>query len=268
MRNCPTPRPPSNPAPSSSTCKPAPPASTPPPTSSPSSPPAPRSCSPKTPPLRLTLESASAALRCDTIEAGLAEIAGWSATAFERTSTAALRFIAARFTRAAAAQAFTRAIENALTRPRAPPPPLGHVLILSDEAPNLRHIRINLPFDALHRAGTITGYSVLCRGTFIHSTPNPTNNPTPNLRFSAIWVQRSVDPAHQLLLRTLDRPFIYDLDDLLLLSPAYRPAFDSTAIETARALIRDSTVLSCATTGLATQLPDSVAKTIVTPQPR
>ena len=100
---------------------------------------------------------------------------------------------------------------------------------------------------------------MLYRGDFVFST-EPV---TPELRFSAIWVQRSVDPLVQLLLRVLDRAFVYDLDDHLLVSPAYRRAFAAEAIETAAGLVRDCAVLSCATRRLAESLPGG--KAIVTP---
>lgn len=211
-------------------------------------------------PLRSTLEGIGAGWRFETVGAGLEQVAGLGAAAFERASGAALKFVGARFAAAGAQAAFERAVEGALARARrraADWPrlgPGGHVLVVSDEAANLRAVRVHQPFDALMRRGAIEGYSVLSGGAFLAGTV------TDETRFTAIWVQRSVDPQVQLLLRVLGRGFVYDLDDNLLVSPSYRRAFASEAIETAAGLVRECAVLSCATRRLAAQLgrPDAV----------
>ena len=183
--------------------------------------------------------------------AGLERVAGLGAAAFERASGAALGFVAARFGAEGARVAFERAVDGALAlRGRraanwAQRGPGGHVLVITDEAPNLQAVRVRQPFDALVRAGAIEGYSVLSGGAVTFGAA---------ARFSAIWVQRSVDPQVQLLLRVLGRGFVYDLDDNLLVSPSYRRAFAAETMETAAALVRDCAVLSCTTRRLAVQL--------------
>ena len=214
-------------------------------------------------PLRATLEGIGAGWRFETVRAGLEHVAGLGAAAFERASGAALKFVGARFGADGARAAFERAVEGALWRQRrrteewARFGPGGHVLVISDEAANLLAVRVHQPFGALVRAGAIEGYSVLSRGAFVFGVP------TDATRFTAIWVQRSVDPAVQLLLRILGRRFVYDLDDNLLVSPSYRRAFAAEAIETAAGLVRDCAVLSCATGRLAAQL--GRADAVVTP---
>lgn len=138
--------------------------------------------------------------------------------------------------------------------------PSTHVLVISDEALNLIDIRVHLPFGALMRRGAIAGYSLLRHGDFVFSTCEI----TPALRFGALWVQRSSDPLVQLLLRSLGKPFVYDLDDLLSVSPSYRETFPPETIEVVRALVRDCAALSCATKRLGQSL-GVAAKSIVTP---
>lgn len=205
-------------------------------------------------PLRSTLEGVGAGWRFDDVVAGLERVAGLGAAAFERASGAALKFVGARFGADGARAAFERAVDGALRRQQrraadwARLGPGGHVLVISDEAANLRAVRVHQPFDALVRAGAIEGYCVLSGGAFVSGTV------TAETRFSAIWVQRSVDPQVQLLLRVLGRGFVYDLDDNLLVSPSYRRAFAAEAIETATGLVRECAVLSSATRRLAEQL--------------
>ena len=114
-------------------------------------------------PLRSTLEGVGAGWRFETVEAGLERVAGLGQAAFGRASAAALSFVTARFGAAGALAAFERAVEGALARARARAAawetlgPGGHVLVVSDEGPNLRHVRVHLPFDALVRRGAIAG---------------------------------------------------------------------------------------------------------------
>ena len=138
--------------------------------------------------------------------------------------------------------------------------PRPHVLVISDEALNLIDIRVHRPFAALLSRGVIAGYSLLRHRDFVFST-TPI---TPDLRFGAIWVQRSSDPLTHLLLRSLAKPFVYDLDDLLTVSPAYREPFPPEATATVRALAQDCAVLSTATPRLAKSLALTL-KTVVTP---
>ncbi len=217
-------------------------------------------------PLADELVRSGAGLLLEAVEAGLEAFAGLAEERRLAMSAAALAYVGERHSAAAAAAALQRAVRPAaaawLRRARDWPAhgPGGHVLVLSDEALNLRDIRVHLPFDALLRRGAIGGYSVLRHGEFVFTTA-PVG---PELVFTAIWVQRSVDPLVLLLLRALGCPYIYDLDDHLLVSPSYRPAFPAESIATARALVRGCAVLSCATERLACALGEA-GKSVVTP---
>ena len=130
---------------------------------------------------------------------------------------------------------------------------LGHVLVLSDEHDNLVDIRIHRPFGALYRAGAIAGYAVLRAGKIVFST-RAMGAADADPAFSALWVHRAADRRLHLLLRLLDRPFGYDIDDNLLAVPEYRERFGRGSQETVQALIRGAAVLSASTARLVSLL--------------
>ncbi len=151
--------------------------------------------------------------------------------------------------------------------PHAPKPlgPDGHVLVLSDESPNLAAVRVHLPFGALHRRGAIAGYTVLHRGDVVFDT-RQAGSPD---RFDALWVHRSVEPSRTLVLRLLGRAYAYDVDDNLLAAPAYRDPFPPSSRQAASDMLRGAAVVSCATARLAALLGDRLGarladRTIVT----
>ncbi len=206
------------------------------------------------------------------IEAGPAEFAALPAPRRRALSAAALAHVRDRHSPAAALAAWRRGLAAARLRAA---DRLAHwpsrtrgmfVLVISDEALNLLDIRVHLPFQALRDRGAIAGYAILRHGEWVFAT-TPI---TPDLRFGAIWVQRSLDPLVELMLQALGRPFVYDLDDLLLVSPSYREAFPAQSADTVRSLIRQARVLSFATARLATLAQahgaaEAVGKTVVTP---
>ena len=165
----------------------------------------------------------------------------------------------------ARAQARAMHLTTAWRTPNPGAPALGgRVLVISDEAPHLADIRVHLPMGALHRRGLITGYAILRHGEIAFSTGGTAP------QFDAIWVHRSVDEGALLLTQALGRPFVYDVDDNLLASPLYRAPFPAETMETARALLRNCAVLSCATPLLFSLLQQRAgmrlaAKAVVTP---
>ncbi len=152
------------------------------------------------------------------------------------------------------------------------PQPLGpdaHVLVISDEHENLADIRIHLPFGAMHRRGAIAGYAVMRHGRLVFST-RATGRNDPDPAFHALWVHRGSDPRLNLLLRALDRPFCYDLDDNLLASPEYRQRFGRGSEQAVLGLIGRCAVLSASTVRLVSLLQGASAvrladRAVVTP---
>ncbi len=224
-------------------------------------------------PLMQRLVASGAAIYADPLEARLDHLATLPPASLQAMSDAARAFAQRWFDPAEAAAALLGAVHRAVSRTRARNEawmqrdpglgPGGHVLVISDEALNLVDIRIHLPFAALHRRGAIDGYTVLRHGEIAFSTGSPD-------RFDMIWVHRSVDTGVQLLLQVLGRPFVYDVDDNLLVSPSYRAAFPAETMETAHALLRQCTILSCATPTLFQLLQRHSAlplagKAVVTP---
>ena len=203
----------------------------------------------------LVAAGAGALARPDALDAALDRLAALPPAALEAMGTAAASFLPE-----PAAQALLDAVDAALagmagqaaawraggTGPL-PLGPGGHLLVISDEGQNLLDLRIHLPFGALHRRGTIGGYTILRHDGIAFSTRPPGTAPS----FDGIWVHRSVDPAIEAALQWLGRPFVYDMDDSLLASPRYRPAFQQEGIETAHGLIRACAALSCSTARLA-----------------
>jgi hypothetical protein len=215
----------------------------------------------------------------EPIEAALDRIAALPAAEIARMSKAARQFADREYGVDAAAKTLVSAIAAAVSeraercrtlvagsRPRASPARLPHVLVISNVEPHHRELRIDVPFNALFGQQAIGGYSVWSRGDFRFSTSS-------NLAeqgFDAIWVQRQISPEVALALRSLRRPFIYDIDDNLLATPGYRPPFPIELRQTVRNLIWSCSVLSCSTARLGQLLQsasdvDLVEKTIVTP---
>jgi len=236
---------------------------------------APVLCYTETPLLR-RVEAEGAGLALPDLEAGLDALAALPPERFQALSEAAIALARREFDPDRAAAALTGALGRALARRRrrdaawlTPLPeigPGGHVLAISDEALNLVDLRVHLPLEAMHRRGLIDGYSVLRHGELAFST----GAGGPEQRIDMLWVHRSVEPGVQLLMRALGQPFVYDVDDNLLVSPSYREAFPAETMEVAHGLLRGCAVLSCATPRLLQLLQRHsgirlAAKAVITP---
>ena len=195
---------------------------------------------------------------------------------FGRMSEAARGFAAREFDADAAAEGLCAAIEQAIGRragrrrswltTRPDVACQGHLLVLTNESDNLTRLRIELPFGALHGRQLISGYTILSRDRVVFTTSGNVDEQP----FDAIWAQRVVTPDVALAIGMLQRPFVFDLDDNLLVSPSYREPFSIESVQTTRNLLWSCAVLSCSTPRLGQLLQDPamahlVGKVVVTP---
>ena len=210
------------------------------------------------------------------LEAALDQMAALPADEFGRMSEAASGFAAREFDADAAAEGLCDAIEQAIGRragrrrswltTRPDVACQGHLLVLTNESDNLTGLRIELPFGALHGRQLISGYTILSRDRVVFTTSGNVDEQP----FDAIWAQRVVTPDVALAIGMLQRPFVFDLDDNLLVSPSYREPFSIESVQTTRNLLWSCAVLSCSTPRLGQLLQDPamahlVGKVVVTP---
>jgi len=203
------------------------------------------------------------------LDAALDALAALSPEALGAMSAAA-RGCAARWFDPAEAQATlldaldhaARSAQRRRTARLASCPPLDslpHVLVLTDQGSNMRSIRVDLPLGALHGEGRIAGYSIWSKGRLGFSTRAAEADPA----FNAIWVQRDLPPDTALALGTLDRPYLLDIDDNLLVSPAYRAPFSPAQLQSSRSLVRGCTAMTTSSDRLAGLLQDHAHATLL-----
>lgn len=196
------------------------------------------------------------------LDAALDHLAGLAPEALGAMSAAAARVSAESFNEELARDALLDGIDRAAhfrtrsraawlaTRPNRADRP--HVLVMTEQASYLRDLRVHMPFGAMHREGRIAGYSVWSRGAIEFSTRSPEPDPA----FDVLWVQRELPPDLALAVDGLGRPYLLDIDDNLMVSPAYRARFAPEQVQGTRALVRGCAVLTTATdrlTGLLQQ---------------
>jgi hypothetical protein len=126
--------------------------------------------------------------------------------------------------------------QQPLSAPRDRPP---CVLIITDDVDNFIDLRVRIPFDAMFKAGLIRGYHILHRGRLSRSIGAPREIDA----IDVAWIQRLPGRNILFLIDALAGKFVYDLDDNLLVSPAYQH-FSRTEKEIVRALLRESKVVS------------------------
>ncbi|MGI4951020.1 MAG: hypothetical protein ACRYGM_04385, partial [Janthinobacterium lividum] len=140
--------------------------------------------------------------------------------------------------------------------PSAPPP---QVLVLTEYESYMRRLRVDLPLGALHREGGIDGYAVWSKGRLGFSTRGGEADPA----FDAIWVQRDLPPDLVLALGALKRPYLLDIDDNLLVSPAYRAPLPPSQLQSVRSLVRGCTAITTASDRLAGLLQEHAHTVLV-----
>jgi hypothetical protein len=225
-------------------------------------------------PLTRRMEAMGAAVIASHIEGTgleqtLSRVAEMTAKDFGAMSVAARSFAEREFNYKNSVNALSRAVDEVLDRRtmrlkswksnKQIEESIGHVLVITDQTANLRELRVDLPFSTLNRRRLISGYSIWDKGKIVFSTKNDLSD----LSFDAIWAQRSVAPDVALLLDAMDLPYVYDIDDNLLVSPAYREAFSGENLQAARNFVRNATVVSCSTTRLASIIQRYAATAII-----
>ena len=129
------------------------------------------------------------------------------------------------------------------------------VLIVTEDVDNFVDLRVQIPFDAMFKAGLIRGYHILHRGRLSRSIGNRREIDG----IDVVWVQRLPDRNILFLIDTLAGHFVYDVDDNLLVSPDYQ-RFSHTEEEIVRALLRESKVVSATSNRLLDSLQDAIGR--------
>jgi hypothetical protein len=114
------------------------------------------------------------------------------------------------------------------------------VLIITDDFESLVELRVRIPFDAMFEAGLIRGYHVLHRGRLSRSIGTPLEID----RIDVVWVQRVPVRSLLFVIDALGGKFVYDIDDNMLVSPAYQDNISYTVTEIVRTLLRESKIVS------------------------
>lgn len=122
-------------------------------------------------------------------------------------------------------------------------PLLPRVLVISDEFENLLELRVHLPFRTMRQQQLIDDYIVMAHGKLVKR-----DDSSPALRdIDVVWVQRRPSTSGLFVVNMFGENFALDIDDNLLISPAYRPPFTSEWTSVARGLLRSAGTV--ATTG-------------------
>ena len=191
------------------------------------------------------------------LDTALDALAALPADGLAAMSAAARTYAAAWFDPADAQAVLLDALDHAVPAARRrivrrPGLSAPQVLVLTEYESYMRRIRVDLPLGALHREGGIGGYAVWSKGRLGFSTRAREADPA----FDAIWVQRDLPPDVVLALGALKRPYLLDIDDNLLVSPAYRAPLPPALLQSVRSLVRGCTAITTASDRLAGLLQD------------
>lgn len=197
------------------------------------------------------------------LEAALDGVAALPVEGLAAMSAAARKCAADWFDAADAQAVLLGALDGAAKRRtgRRPGPPLPppQVLVLTEYESYMRRLRVDLPLGALHQEGGIGGYAVWSKGRLGFSTRGGEADPA----FDAIWVQRDLPPDLVLALGALNRPYLLDIDDNLLVSPAYRAPLPPAQLQSVRSLVRGCTAITTASDRLAGLLQEHARTVLV-----
>jgi hypothetical protein len=112
---------------------------------------------------------------------------------------------------------------------------LPRVLVISDDFENMLELRVHLPFRTMREQQLIDDYVLLSLGELVRRADR-----SDSLRdIDVVWVQRR--PTNALFpVNMFGENFILDVDDNLLISPAYRSPFDDEWVAMMRMLLRSA----------------------------
>ena len=113
-------------------------------------------------------------------------------------------------------------------------PKLPRVLVISDDVANMQQVRVHLPFRAMQQEQLIGDYILLSHGQLI----KPDGFGDRMRDVDVVWVQRRPENAPLFAPNMFGERLILDIDDNLLISPAYRPPFSHEWTSIARMLLR------------------------------
>lgn len=136
---------------------------------------------------------------------------------------------------------------------------LPQVLVLTEQHSNMRGVRVDVPLGGLLTEGRIAGYAMWGKGRLGFSTRTGEADPA----FDAIWVQRDLPPDMALALGSLGLPYLLDIDDNLLVSPAYRAPFSPEQLQATRSLVRGCTAMTTSNDRLAGLLQGYAHTTLI-----
>ncbi|TXT42389.1 MAG: hypothetical protein FD139_3665 [Methylocystaceae bacterium] len=124
------------------------------------------------------------------------------------------------------------------------------VLVISDDYENFLELRVRIPFDAMYKKGLIKGYHLLHKGKLIRSVGVKAAIST----IDAVWIQRYPVASPLFITDMLDGRFVYDIDDNLLISPSYRPAFSAEWCRHIRSLLNGAGAVTTTSLRLTSSL--------------
>jgi glycosyltransferase involved in cell wall biosynthesis len=124
------------------------------------------------------------------------------------------------------------------------------VLVISDDFENFLELRVRIPFDAMYKSGLIKGYHLLHKGKIVRSVGVKADI----AEIDVVWVQRCPVASPLFITDMLDGRFVYDIDDNLLISPSYRPAFSNEWCRHIRSLLSGAGAIATTSVRLASSL--------------
>ena len=138
----------------------------------------------------------------------------------------------------------------AASRPRTARTPKPNVLVISDDEANILNLRCITPLRSLLRRDAIGGYVVVGKDGIRLSTLGTDGD----AEVHSVIVQRVPQVPSVAILEMTGGRYIYDIDDNLLVQPAYRPPFPPDFAWKVRTLLANASAVSVTNQFLARSL--------------